>query len=51
MQIRVCKASLDDSGDWFLGIKIKSQHLTVLYLMGMNATYLGTGAENKPPSS
>ena len=51
MQICACKASLGDSVDWFLGIKFKSQHLTVLYLMGMNATYLGTGAENKPQSS
>ena len=51
MQICVCKTSLDDLVDWFSGINIKSQHLTVLNLMDMNATYLGTGAENKPQIS
>lgn len=48
MQICVLHTGLDDSVNWFSEIKITSQHLTVLYITGTNATYLGASTENKP---
>ena len=51
MQICVLQTNLDDSVDCVLRIKIKSQHLTVVYIMGTNETCLGTGTGNKPQGS